>query len=90
MVPADFDACKEHGHDVGDEDEGGGGTDGRHSDRSIAVHVVHYAQHHHEVMMRMSTNTNMGDCRVIFIDEVGDSLPPPLRASLRIACFMMP
>ena len=28
MVPANFDACKEHGHDVGDEDEGGGGTNG--------------------------------------------------------------
>ena len=57
MVPADFDACKEHGHDVGDEYEGGGGTDGRHSDRSIAIHVVHYARHHHEVM-RMSTTSS--------------------------------
>ena len=89
MVPADFDACKEHGHDVGDEDEGGGSTDGCHSDRSITVHVIHYAQHHHEVM-RMSTNTNMGDYIVIFIDEARDALPPPLRASLQITYFMMP
>ena len=37
MVPVDFDAGKEHGHDVGDEDEGGGGTDGRHSDFAMAL-----------------------------------------------------
>ena len=39
-VPGDLDAYEEHGHDVGDEDEGGGGTDESHSDRSVAV-LVH-------------------------------------------------
>ena len=43
---------EEHGHDVGDKDEGGGRIDGSMGvlpPRWLHDHVIHYARHHHEI-----------------------------------------